>query len=81
MTVPKRLRPSSCPVMHDIRFAHAPLPGGGSKLVACIECERRGCVLDVEVCRACERFCRIETHEGGFVMLCRSLDERIDTEE
>ena len=81
MTQPKRLRPSSLPVLHDISFARTQLSGGRSKVTASIECERRGCTLDVDVCRSCERFLRIEMHEAGFVMLCRSRDEGFDADD
>ena len=67
-------------MMHDITLAPAPLEAANSKLVATIQCERRG-TLNVDVCRACERFERIEMHEGGFVMLCRSVDESFDADE
>ena len=44
-------------------------------------CERREQNLDVDVCRSCERFARIDLHETGYVMLCRSEDEEIDEGE
>jgi hypothetical protein len=45
------------------------------------ECERHQSRFDVDVCRSCERFARIEMHEGGFVVLCRSEDEDFDVDE
>jgi hypothetical protein len=46
-----------------------------------IKCERRGCTQTIDDCRACERFARIETHEHGYVMLCRSQDEAFEVDE
>ena len=59
MTVATRLRPSSCSLLHDIKLTEAPAPAGGKRILATIECERRGCTLNVDVCRSCPRFDRI----------------------
>jgi hypothetical protein len=50
-------------------------------MLATIECERRKCRLPIDECRACERFARIEAHEAGYVMLCRSQDESFDVDD
>jgi len=47
---------------------------GDARLVATVECERRRSTLDVDTCGHCERFARIEVHEAGYTMLCRSAD-------
>lgn len=72
------LRPSSRLVPHEIRVASRPLEQEGAELVATIYCERQDVTLEVERCKYCERFERIEVHEGGYTMLCRSTDEAPD---
>ena len=64
-------------VAHDITFERQGLELP-AEVVATIECERTGCTLRVEVCRRCERFARIEPHEAGYTMLCRSTDEDLE---
>ena len=81
MTQAKRLRPSSRLVAHDLEFVPAEAPGGSKRMLATIACERRDCTLNIDECRACERFARIEAHEAGYVMLCRSQDETFDADE
>jgi hypothetical protein len=82
MTQPKkRVRPRSRVVLHDIRLTREQSPDGRNKVVASAECERHQSRFDVDVCRSCERFARIEMHEGGFVVLCRSEDEDFDVDE
>jgi hypothetical protein len=51
---------------------------GAPRVCATVLCERRAQQLDVEVCRVCERFGRIDVHEAGYVMLCRAEDEELD---
>ena len=81
MTARKKIRPSSRLVVHDIEFERTREPDGSEKVRACIACERRKCKLDVDECRACERLARIDSHEAGFVVLCRSEDESFDADE
>ena len=70
-----RLAPHPRLVPHEIRLPRDESAPGACVLVATIECERRGQTLPVDVCRFCPRFCRIEVHEAGYTMLCRSSDE------
>jgi len=72
-SIPKS-RPHSRLVPHEIRLARAEGGNGKPEVVATIECERKACVMRVEACVHCERFARIEPHEAGYVMLCRSTD-------
>jgi hypothetical protein len=58
-------------VAHDIRLERRTDADGEERVVASIECERRG-TLCVTECRACPRFARIEVHEAGYLMLCRA---------
>jgi hypothetical protein len=74
------LRPSSRLVAHEIRVASRPLEQVGAELIATIYCERQRRTLEVDSCAYCERFARIEVHEGGFAMLCRSTDEDPDAD-
>jgi hypothetical protein len=39
------------------------------------------CDLLVEQCGRCRRFARIETHEAGYVLLCRDHDETVASED
>lgn len=57
-------------VAHDIRVERRVADEGKERVVATVECERRG-TLCVDECRACPRFARIEVHEAGYLMLCR----------
>lgn len=69
--------PSSSLVQHDIHLARdAATP---SKVVASVMCERRGCEMRVEVCARCPRFARIETHEAGYVLLCRAHEDATES--
>jgi hypothetical protein len=61
-------------VVHDIKLERQSPPDGQSRVRATVDCERNQCTLDVEVCALCPRFARIEVHEAGYVLLCRSLD-------
>lgn len=74
MKPPRLGIPHSRLVPHDIRIARVTSEDGASEVAATIECERRACTLRVETCARCERFARIEPHEAGYVMLCRSTD-------
>lgn len=48
---------------------------GTTRVVARVECARRDCVVEVEYCARCPHFARIETHEAGYLMLCRAADQ------
>jgi hypothetical protein len=63
-------------VPHDLWFERRTSPSG-RVVVALISCERRGCTLNLDTCRACPRFARIDVHEAGYTMLCRSSDEEL----
>lgn len=64
---------SSCQlVAHDIRVQQIPLSDGGRDVEATVECELKSCRKTVEECAVCLRFARIEVHEAGYVLLCRS---------
>lgn len=71
---PRLVRPSARLIEHDVRIRLQLVSPGVAEVIATVECERRGCTLDVERCAYCERFARIEVHEGGYTMLCRSAD-------
>lgn len=75
---PKKTRPSARLVVHDIQIEPCAQPDGSRKLCGYVDCERRKYRLDVDECRACERLVRIDSHEAGFVVLCRSEDENFD---
>ncbi len=76
--------PHSRLVPHEIRIARVDDAGTTPEVVATVECERKACRLRIEMCVRCERFARIEPHEAGYTMLCRSTDsappERPDQE-
>lgn len=77
----KKTRPSSHLVVHDILFELRSEADGSNKLHAFVDCKRRKCRLNVDECRACERLGRIDSHEAGFVVLCRSEDELFEADE
>jgi hypothetical protein len=62
-------------VAHDIRVTREELRPGLTHAVAKVHCERHDSMIEVEDCAYCERFARIDTHEAGYVLLCRSSDE------
>jgi len=72
----KATRPHSRLVVHDILMTRPETDR--SQIAATVECERRGCTLSVKVCAGCERFARIEVHEAGYTLLCRSTDTPLD---
>ncbi len=49
--------------------------GDNTRVIAEVECERRGCPMDVEQCARCPHFVRIEVHEAGYLLLCDDRDE------
>ncbi|HKU36710.1 MAG TPA: hypothetical protein VJR89_01150 [Polyangiales bacterium] len=65
-------------MVHDIEFVTTDVKSDAPRVRATIQCERRDQTLDVESCRSCERFARVDVHEAGYVMLCRSEDEQLD---
>jgi hypothetical protein len=67
--------PHSRLVAHEIRFERPSSEHGPSSVIATVRCERRNCRMTLDQCRACPRFARIDVHEAGYVMLCRSTDE------
>lgn len=71
---PKRPSASSLHLIEqDIHVRRLPA-AAGARVVAEVQCARRGCTMDVEQCARCPHFVRIETHEAGYLMLC-SADE------
>ena len=77
----QRRRPSSKLVSHDVAFVPDEAVDGTKRVLPTIQCERWGCSQHIDECRACERFARIEAHEAGYVLLCRSEDETFDADE
>ncbi len=69
------VRPHPRLVPHDLAITRTASALGRGKVVAAIYCERVGAEVSVDVCRLCQRFARIEPHEAGYVLLCRSCDE------
>ena len=69
------LRPSTQLIEHDVRLGLKEVSPGVTAVVATVHCERRNITCEVEHCCYCERFARIEVHEAGYTMLCRSADE------
>jgi hypothetical protein len=78
MTPSERLRPKTRLVVHDIHMELEPQREGPDKLRLYVECERRKCKLSVDECGVCERLERIDSHEAGFAVLCRSEDETFE---
>ena len=77
---PNSSRPALRLVQHDIHLSRERSESDRSQVVARVTCERRGCEVLVEQCAHCERFARIETHEAGYVLLCRAHDEQLAPE-
>ena len=61
-------------VEQDICLRRVP-DTAGSGVVAEVECARRGCTVHVEQCARCPHFVRIETHEAGYLLLCRGHEQ------
>ncbi len=59
-------------VMRDIHLSRDGSSTQRDNVQATVDCERWGCTLPVETCVSCERFARIEVHEAGYGLLCRS---------
>ncbi|HEX6240740.1 MAG TPA: hypothetical protein VFZ61_07600 [Polyangiales bacterium] len=60
-------------VQQDI---HLERERGSGRVVATAVCARKGCAVNVEDCAHCAHFARIDTHEAGYVLICRSRDEQ-----
>jgi len=75
MTRPTKSRGSALLVQQDICLRRE----GADEavhVVATVECARQACTVRVENCARCAYFARIDVHEAGYVMLCRSeIDE------
>ena len=69
---PQATRLSLRLVPHDICIRRQRAANGTLVVVASVECERRGRQLCVEHCVKCLRFVRIDVHEAGYMVLCRS---------
>jgi hypothetical protein len=67
-------------VEQDIELSREPRDGS-TRVVARVECARRGCTVEVEQCGRCAHFVRIETHEAGYLLLCRTGEEGEQTED
>jgi hypothetical protein len=80
MTSRKLVRPGARLVVHDIHMETVSQADGTEKLCAYVQCQRRKSKLNVDACRSCERLVRIDSHEAGYVVLCRSEDETFDSE-
>jgi hypothetical protein len=80
-TPPRKTRPASYLVQHDIQLTRAPAEDERPRVVASVRCQRLECDVLVEACAHCARFARIETHEAGYVLLCRAHDEAADGDE
>lgn len=67
---PKSSRPHGRHLVgQDIQLTRASAEG---RVVASAHCVRRGCTMDVEDCAGCPHFVRIDTHEAGYVLVCRT---------
>jgi hypothetical protein len=42
------------------------------RVIASAVCARKGCSVNVEDCARCAHFARIDTHEAGYVLVCRT---------
>ncbi|MFM2418578.1 MAG: hypothetical protein RL385_3301, partial [Pseudomonadota bacterium] len=62
------------PIVHDVRLRREQRCDGSSRVIAEIDCERKGEPMSVEDCANCARFVRIDTHEAGYVVLCYDRD-------
>jgi hypothetical protein len=81
MTSKKLVRPGSRLVVHDIHVDTVRLADGSEKVCAYVDCQRRKSKLKVDECRSCERLVRIDSHEAGYVIVCRAEDEVFDSDE
>jgi hypothetical protein len=62
------------PIVHDVRLRREQMLDGSSRVIAEIDCARKGQPMAVEDCANCARFVRIDTHEAGYVVLCHDKD-------
>ena len=71
-TLPKSSRPRGRHLVgQDIELTRA---SPEARVIASAHCVRRDCKMDVEDCAGCPHFVRIDTHEAGYVLVCRSAD-------
>lgn len=75
MTTPRKASISSLLVQQDICLAREEADGS-SHVVATVACTRRALPVAVDECARCPYFARIEPHEAGYVMLCRTDSDR-----
>ena len=73
----RRVRPGWRLVPHDVTFESPPSAASRTAPVASVHCERHDCACRVEDCSYCERFARIDVHEAGYTLLCRSQDDEV----
>lgn len=59
-------------VLQDILLQREPQSG---RVVASAVCARKGCSVNVEDCAHCAHFARIDSHEAGYVLVCRTGDD------
>jgi hypothetical protein len=66
-------------VGQDIQLTRAKVQGE-IRVIASAHCVRKDSTMDVEDCAGCPHFVRIDTHEAGYVLVCRSAeaDEHAD---
>jgi hypothetical protein len=70
-----RIHPRLVPhEVHMERVAQPQREAGTSEVKARVYCERQQRDVLVEACAQCERFARIDVHEAGYTLLCRSTD-------
>lgn len=69
--MPPSDKPSPSPslVLQDIRLQREP---GSDRVEATAVCARKNCRVNVEDCARCAHFARIDTHEAGYVLVCRA---------
>jgi hypothetical protein len=67
-------------VSQDVRLNRRRANDGRVEVRATVECAIDHCTKEVEQCAACARFVRIDVHEAGYTMLCRSSDRPESTE-
>jgi hypothetical protein len=69
----RNARPEGLCIAHPIhvkRPESTPQVQAGSQ--ATVECEVKHRTMPVTQCQQCERFHRVEVHEGAYVLLCKA---------
>lgn len=61
-------------VSQDVRLIRHRANDGRVEVQATVECAIGQCTKSVEQCATCARFVRIDVHEAGYTMLCRSSE-------